>query len=175
MGHQDCVLLRIGCQAPDLLIVDQLDVENCATVVKYEFAYFPGIGGALQALLTPDPGIYGFPHLRFSQVIVSPGAIVTAAIFMTGVEDYRPCPVALKRVLIWTNIYMAAVFILNQVIGSNYLFIAHKPETACLIDALGPWPWYILSLEVNGAVMCLLLYAPFALADLRRKRLVAMG
>ena len=27
----------------------------------YEFAYLMGIGGALQALLTPDIGIYGFP------------------------------------------------------------------------------------------------------------------
>jgi len=24
-----------------------------------------GIGGALQALLTPDLGLYGFPHFRF--------------------------------------------------------------------------------------------------------------
>lgn len=141
----------------------------------YEFAYFLGIGGALQALLTPDAGIYGFPHLRFFQVIISHGAIVTAAIYMTFVEGYRPYPGSLKRVFIWTNIYMVAVFILNQVIGSNYLFIAHKPETASLIDALGPWPWYILSLEIIGAGMCLLLYAPYAIADLRKKRLLAMG
>ncbi len=31
----------------------------------YEFAYFMGIGGAIQALMTPDIGIYGFPHFRF--------------------------------------------------------------------------------------------------------------
>lgn len=141
----------------------------------FEFAYFLGIGGALQALLTPDAGIYGFPHLRFFQVIISHGAIVTAAIYMTFVEGYRPYPASLKRVFIWTNIYIFAVFILNQVIGSNYLFIAHKPETASLIDALGPWPWYILSLEIIGAGMCLLLYAPYAIADLRKKRLLAMG
>ena len=33
----------------------------------YEFMYFMGIGGALQALATPDLGIYGFPHFRFFQ------------------------------------------------------------------------------------------------------------
>ena len=31
----------------------------------YEFIYFMGIGGGIQALLTPDIGIYGFPHFRF--------------------------------------------------------------------------------------------------------------
>src|SRR5262245_40517135 len=33
----------------------------------YEFVYFLGIGGAIQALATPDLGIYGFPHFRFFQ------------------------------------------------------------------------------------------------------------
>jgi uncharacterized membrane protein YwaF len=45
----------------------------------YEFAYFMGIAGALQALLTPDLGIYGFPHYRFFQTFVSHGLIVTSA------------------------------------------------------------------------------------------------
>lgn len=141
----------------------------------YEFAYFLGIGGAIQALLTPDAGIYGYPHFRFFQVIISHGSIVTAAIYMTFVEGYRPYLSSLKRVFIWTNVYMVVVFILNQIIGSNYLFIAHKPETASLIDMLGPWPWYILSLEVLGAVMCILLYLPFAIADMRKKQAPATG
>lgn len=141
----------------------------------YEFAYFLGIGGALQALLTPDAGIYGYPHFRFFQVIISHGSIVTAAIYMTFVEGYRPTLSSLKRVFIWTNIYMVVVFILNKIIGSNYLFIAHKPETASLIDVLGPWPWYILSLEALGAVMCLILYLPFAISDMRKKQVPVTG
>ena len=136
----------------------------------YEFAYFLGIAGALQALLTPDAGIYGYPHFRFFQVIISHGSIVTAAIYMTFVEGYRPYVSSLKRVFIWANIYMIVVFFLNQILGSNYLFIAHKPETASLIDVLGPWPWYILVLEVIGIVMCLLLYLPYAIADMKRKQ-----
>ncbi|MGB2956822.1 MAG: hypothetical protein WBB64_12750 [Anaerolineales bacterium] len=31
----------------------------------FEFTYFMGISGALQALFTPDIGMYGFPHFRF--------------------------------------------------------------------------------------------------------------
>lgn len=137
----------------------------------YEFLYFLGIAGATQALLTPDAGIYGFPHFRFFQTVISHGLIFTAAIFMTFVEGYRPTVDSLKRVFIWTNLYMAVVFVLNLVIGSNYLFIAHKPETASLIDMLGPWPWYILSLEAIGIVMCLLLYLPYAIKDRREKTL----
>jgi hypothetical integral membrane protein (TIGR02206 family) len=131
----------------------------------YEFAYLLGVAGAAQALLTPDAGMYGFPHFRAFQVIVSHGAIVTAALYMTFVEGFRPYWSSLKRVFIWGNIYMLFVGVINTLLGSNYLYIAHKPATASLIDVLGPWPWYILSLEAVGLALCLLLYLPFLVKD----------
>jgi len=135
----------------------------------YEFCYFLGIGGALQALLTPDLGIYGFPHFRFFQTYISHGLIITAALYMTVVVGSRPTWKSLLRVAMWMNVYMVVVFVLNQLIGSNYLFIAHKPPTASLLDLLPSWPWYILWLEVIGLVICLLLYLPFAVKDWREK------
>jgi uncharacterized membrane protein YwaF len=61
---------------------------------------------------------------------------------MTLVEGHRPTLKALRNVLIGASLYTAAVGVVNWLIGSNYLFIAHKPPTASLMDALGPWPWY---------------------------------
>lgn len=135
----------------------------------YEFMYFLGIGGAIQALITPDAGIYGYPHFRFFQVIISHGAIVTSAIYMTVVEGYRPYWRSLLKVMVWGNIYMVAIFVVNWMLGSNYLFIAHKPETPSLIDLLGPWPWYILVLEGIALIVCLLLYLPYAIGDRKLK------
>ena len=136
----------------------------------YEYAYFLGIAGASQALLTPDAGMYGFPHFRAFQVMISHGAIITAALFMTLVEGYRPTWQSLKRVLIGGNVYMAVIFVFNLLIGSNYLFIAHKPETASLMDVLPDWPIYIVFVELIGIAVSLLLYAPFFWSDLRKKR-----
>ena len=137
----------------------------------YEFAYLLGIIGALQALLTPDAGIYGFPHFRFFQVLASHGAIIAAAVFMTVVEKFRPTKDSVVRVGVRGNVYMAIVFVLNFLIGSNYLFIAHKPETASLLDVLPPWPWYIGIIELLGLFFILLFYSPFALKDWKAKRL----
>ena len=133
----------------------------------YEFMYFMGIAGALQALLTPDVGIYGFPHYRFWQTYISHGLIVTVAIYMTLVEGFRPTWKSLGRVFLWINVYLGIVFVVNQLIGSNYLFIAHKPPTASLLDVLPPWPYYIAYIEVIGLVMCLILYIPFIIKDWR--------
>jgi hypothetical integral membrane protein (TIGR02206 family) len=137
----------------------------------YEFSYFIGIGAAIQALLTPDAGIYGFPHFRFFQTLTAHGLIVFSAVYMTAVEKFRPYPKSLLRVAAGTNFYMAIIFVVNSLLGSNYLYIMHKPETASLIDILGPWPWYILSIEGLGAAICLILYLPFFLQDLAAKRL----
>jgi hypothetical integral membrane protein (TIGR02206 family) len=133
----------------------------------YEFAYFLGIAGASQALLTPEAGIYGFPHYRVFQTLTAHGAIVTAAVFMTVVEGYRPNWSSFKRVFIWTNIYMIVVTGINLLIGSNYLYTLHKPPSASLMDFLGPWPWYLLSVELVALVICFLLYLPFFLRDRR--------
>lgn len=135
----------------------------------YEFAYFLGIGGALQALLTPDIGAYGFPHYKYFTSFISHGLIVTAAIYMTVVEGFRPTWRSLGRVAIGANLYMLVIFFVNLAIGSNYLFIAHKPETASLLDLLPPWPIYILYIELIGLVMCLLLYLPYAIRDHRAR------
>lgn len=135
----------------------------------YEFVYFLGIAGASQALLTPEAGIYGFPHYRVFQTITAHGSIVSAAIFMTVVEGYRPYWSSFKRVFLWTNIYMVAVTGINLLIGSNYLYTIHKPPSASLMDVLGPWPWYLLSVELVALVLCLLMYLPFMLRDRKTK------
>lgn len=133
----------------------------------YEFMYFMGIAGAVQALATPDLGIYGFPHFRFFQTFISHGLIVTCAIYMTVVEGFRPTWKSIPRVIIWMNLYALAVFFINVALGSNYLMINHKPETPSLLDLLPDWPVYILYMELLGFFSILLLYLPFAAKDLR--------
>ena len=133
----------------------------------YEFMYLMGIGGAIQALATPDLGIYGFPHFRFFQTFISHGLIITSAIYMTVVEGFRPTWKSLLRVAIWMNIYVVIVYFINDAVGSNYLMINAKPATLSLLDLLPPWPVYILYMEIIGLITILFLYLPFAIRDFR--------
>ena len=135
----------------------------------YEFAYFLGIGGAIQALITPDLGIYGFPHFRFFQTFISHGLIITSAIYMTLVEGFRPTRKSILRVAVWMNVYVVVIYFINTAIGSNYLMINYKPNTPSLLDLLPAWPLYVLYMEIIGIVTCLLLYLPFAIKDWRNK------
>ena len=137
----------------------------------YEFAYFLGIGGAIQYLATPDLGIYGFPHFRYFQTFISHGLLVTCAIYMTVVEGFRPTWKSMLRVFVFANLYMAVIFFVNRWLGSDYLFVNGKPATASILDLLPPWPYYILYMEVLGIVTCLLLYLPFLIKDRRQSAL----
>jgi hypothetical integral membrane protein (TIGR02206 family) len=135
----------------------------------YEFAYLIGIAGALQALLTPDLGIYDFPHFRYYQTFISHGLLITSAIYMTVVEGFRPYPRSLRNLALWGNVYLIAVTFLNFAIGSNYLFTAHKPPTASLLDVLPAWPWYIVIIELLALVFVGLFYLPYWISDLRKR------
>lgn len=136
----------------------------------YEFAYLLGIIGALQALLTPDAGIYGFPHFRFFQVILSHGALVTAALYMTIVEGFRPTWASVRRVLVGSYLYALHIWVINDLIGSNYLYLARKLDTASLLDVLPPWPGYIPIMIALALAFILLFYLPFAIKDMRHKK-----
>lgn len=132
----------------------------------YDFTFFLGIGGALQAFLTPvDVAMYDLPRYRSLQSLIAHGLLITIPIFMTVVEGYRPTLASFKRIFIWTNIYMVIIFFLNQVIGSNYLFIAQKPPSPTLMDILSPWPWYIPQLEIVAFIVFFILYIPFLIKD----------
>lgn len=128
----------------------------------YEFLYFAGIGGALQALLTPAAILSGFPHFTYFYFFIGHGAIVWAALYMTWVYGYRPTWGSMFRALAWLNALLAIIIPLNLATGGNYFFISEKPAGGTMLDFLGPWPWYILSMEAIAIVVFVLLYIPFA-------------
>jgi len=136
--------------------------------VGFEFIYLLGIPAVCQVLITPALGPYGFPHSLFFQIFISHGGVLVAVLYLTLAEGMRPVSWrSVGRVAAWTTLYAGAIFLLNRVLGSNYLFLAYKPPAATLLDYLGPWPWYILSMEAIGLALVTLLYLPFHFQDAR--------
>ncbi len=127
----------------------------------YELIYLLGIAGAMQSLFTPNLTTYGFPHFLYFQFFISHGSIILAGLFMTIVEGYRPNRNSGLRVFLTGNVFMVIVFFINRVIGSNYMFVSHKPLTPSLLDYLGPWPFYIIGIELFAILSITLLYLPF--------------
>ncbi len=75
--------------------------------LAYEMTYFWGLGGTLQALLTPDLK-YDFPDIRFLTFFISHGGTLVAAAFLTLGMRMRPWPISLPRIFLWCNVYLVS-------------------------------------------------------------------
>jgi hypothetical integral membrane protein (TIGR02206 family) len=140
----------------------------CNKYFIYEISYFWGVGGATQALLTPNLS-YAFPHFVFFQFFITHAVIVSACLWVTFVDGYRPTYRSIWKVFGVTNIYVLLIAVFNYFTGSNYMFLCQKPAAASLLDYMGPWPWYILSGEFVCLLVYFLCYLPFALSDIKKK------
>lgn len=135
----------------------------------YEVAYFMTLAGAAQALITPDV-FYDFPHITFLLSTISHGLLVLAVTYVTFVYRFRPTWRSVGITFLVSNVYMLLLFPVNLLLGTNFMYVMHKPETASLLDHMGPWPWYILVGELLGLAFWVLWYLPFAVKDLLARR-----
>jgi len=136
--------------------------------LAYELAYFWGLSGTLQALLTPDLA-EDFPSLHFITFQVLHAGTVVAVLYLTLGLGMRPRPRSIVRAWVWLQGYVAVTAAIDWLLDSNYGYLRHKPVQASLYDYLGPWPFYLLSLEALSLVLFLACYAPFALRDRLRR------
>ncbi len=139
----------------------------------YELLYFWGIGGAVQALLQPNITT-GYPTAQCACFFLGHGLIVTSALYATVVMRRRPTGWSVLRVWLITNAYGLLMLPVNHALGTNYLFIMWKPATPSLLDIMGPWPYYLLVLDVVALLVMCLCYLPFFVLDWRSKRRLLM-
>lgn len=125
-----------------------------------EIAYFWGFGGVLQATLTPDLS-RGFPSWDFIMFFWSHGVSLIAIVFLVAIREFRPSRWAVFRMMIALNCYGLVIGFLDFLTGWNYGYLRHKPVQPSLLDLLGPWPWYLLSLEVIALLTFSLLLLPW--------------
>ena len=135
----------------------------------FEVAYFWGIGGTLQAVLTPDLR-FGFPDWRFISFFTSHCGIIIGVVFLMLTRRYRPYPMSIVRVLLWSEFYFVVTLITDEVTGFNYGFLLHKPEAFSILSFLSDsWLLYLLQLHGLALLFYLGLYTPFAIFDLVRR------
>jgi hypothetical integral membrane protein (TIGR02206 family) len=157
---------KLPMQMCDWAIVVIIIALLTAHRLWFEVAYFWGIGGTLQAILTPDLR-YGFPDFRFFSFFISHSGIVIGVIFLMLTRRLRPYPISIVRVFAWTEVYFVCALTVDLLTGVNYGYILHKPAAFSLLSFLSDsWPIYILQFHLLALVFFIVLYLPFAIYDL---------
>jgi hypothetical integral membrane protein (TIGR02206 family) len=125
-----------------------------------EIAYFCGTAGTLQAILTPE--IYsGFPSWESVFFFWSHGSMLLGILFLVVGRDFRPRAHSVFRMMVVVNLYAAIVGAFDALTRCNYGYLCQKPTLPTIMDYLGPWPWYLASLEFVALASFWLLDLPW--------------
>ena len=127
-----------------------------------EIAYFWGLGGVLQATITPEI-TRGFPSWEFILFFWGHGATLLVIVFLIATGAFKPRRGNIARMMIALNIYGLVVGTIDAIMGWNYGYLCRKPLTPSLLDFLGPWPWYLIWIEFIAVLSFLLLDLPWRL------------
>ncbi len=125
-----------------------------------EIAYFWGLAGTLQAILTPDISLT-FPSSEFILFFWGHGGPLLAIVFIVVAQNFRPGRGSVVRMLVALNLYGFIAGMLDVTFGWNYGYLLQKPGQPSMMDFLGPWPWYLLVLEAVAVVNFSVLYLPW--------------
>jgi len=115
----------------------------------FSLTYFWGLVLSSQALITPDvgtpeEGAPDFPHHLFVTFFALHVLVVWSAIYLTWGRGMRPTWRSYRFAVVATLVWAAFTFTFNVIAGTNYGYLNAKPPTASVLDALGPWPVYVL-------------------------------
>lgn len=123
--------------------------------MSFEFAFFWGIGGALQAILTPDMTRFYSPYYFYISQI-SHAIIILNVLWMLTIFKMKIGKFAIHRTVLLTLVLMVFVGIFNYFTSSNYFFLCEKPGGPSPF-LMGEWPIYIIFLIFFGiAIMWIL-------------------
>ena len=163
-------LLQFG---PDYFVRNYLPLHICgianlitaATLVfrnrhTYEIAYFWGLVGSANAVITPGAIETGFPSWRFFQYFIAHSGIVVGVLYATWGLGMRPTLGGLFRAFIILNVFAVAVGIINLLLGSNYMYLSKPPWGTVSPFFFAPWPWYIPILDAVALGMFFVVYLP---------------
>jgi len=137
--------------------------------------YFWGLGGAAQAILTPDIGASGFPSYRYFSFFISHGMIIVAVIALVASGSAKIGLRSLARCILVSNIVVVPAYLIDRVLAlvppfapGNYFALGYPPPTGSPIDLLarifGPSPRYFAGLEIMGILVFGLLWLPWGIA-----------
>lgn len=133
----------------------------------WELAYFWGLGGSLQAVLTPDLGVT-FPDYAFIKFFLSHGLIVAGVIFLAAGLRRTITFKSAVRVFVITNVYGLFVLFFNRLAGTNYMYLMEKPTQPSLLDYAGDGFTYCLGLEVLLILSLTFYYLPYFIIGLKK-------
>lgn len=72
--------------------------------------------------------------------------------------------------LLWFNVYLVIVGLLNYPLDTNFLYLREKPPVPTMLDHLGEFPWFLLTGQIVALALFFIVYLPYWIGDLKKAK-----
>ncbi|MBK9108274.1 MAG: TIGR02206 family membrane protein [Saprospiraceae bacterium] len=121
--------------------------------------YFWVLVGTLQAVITPDLK-EPFPHFVYFRYWWVHCGLISLILYGLIILKWRVEAKDIGNAIIGTNVYLFFSLLINWITGGNYFFTMRKPDSATLLDYLGPWPWYLITGQLVMLIFFIVYFIP---------------
>ena len=137
----------------------------------FEIAFFWGIGGGINALITPDVTLT-FPDPKYVLFFLGHGLLIVNIGYACIALSNRPTIKSVKNGIFFSLAVLPVIYIINLLLGppANYWYLGAKPtEGQSIMDFFPDPPLHIPLLIIIGAFLFLLIYSPYWVYDKFKK------
>jgi len=126
----------------------------------FEFLFYCGIVGGLQAILTPQINYYDDSIYEYLEYYISHLAIIAMPLFLYFNLNLKLRKFSWLKIFFTLNLLMIVIMPLNFAIKSNYMYLNIPPEVDNPL-IIGEWPYYLIYLEFIVIIVFYLTYCLF--------------
>ena len=137
----------------------------------FEVAFFWGIGGGINALITPDiPN--SFPDPQYILFFFGHGLLIIAIAYACISLANRPTLNSVKNGIYFSLITLPVIYFINKILGppANYWYLGSKPVGDSILNLFPAPPLHIPVLIIIGVILFFLIYSPYWVYDSFKKQ-----
>ena len=123
----------------------------------FEFLFYCGIIGGIQAILTPLVDDYGGYKFFYIQFFFKHAMIIAFPIYLRNQLGMKLTKFSWIKTWIVLNILMFLLIPLNNLLGSNYMYVNSPPAVDNPL-VIGEWPTYLYWWELFVLILIIVVY-----------------
>ena len=123
----------------------------------FEFLFYCGIIGGIQAILTPLIDDYGGYNFFYIQFFFKHAMIIAFPIYLRNNLEMKLTKYSWVKTFFTLNILMIILIQINNLLGSNYMYV-NVPPAVDNPMVIGEWPTYLYWWEVFVLILILIVF-----------------
>ena len=123
----------------------------------FEFLFYCGIIGGVQAIFTPLIDDYGGYNFFYIQFFFKHAMIIAFPIYLRNNLGMKLTRFSWLKTWVVLNIFMFILIPLNNLLGSNYMYV-NVPPAVDNPMVIGEWPTYLYWWELFVLILILLVF-----------------